>query len=209
MRFALILIIMLAGAIVASGAPENKTLGPYNVSFDLNTTMNYSILYAKPIVTPTSTTYMMMIKTNNSSLANTAIIEYKNITDSTLNYHKLQAERVLINNGFSRNMSSINAHIDGKKGFVHAGINSKKFILFFTGFWLDSKDCDCGPVSVGKTKVEMISSYPPEITWNLLNSIHVEKSQITGQDKQPQTKSEQQNQQKQTKPMIFAPPKQS
>ena len=193
MRLTLALIIMLMSTFMASGVPENKTLGPYNVSFDLNTTANYSIIYAKPVETPDSSTYMLLIKTNNSTLANVAIVQFANRTDSTLSFGRLLAERSLIKNGFNRNMSSLDTEIDGKKGFIYAGINSKKLILFMIGYWLDSKDCDCGPVSVGNTKVEVISSYPPALTWNLLSSLHIEKTKL--------------NEQQQPKALVFTPPK--
>jgi hypothetical protein len=191
MRLMLVLLIMFTGAFIASGAPETKTVGPYNVSFDMNTTTNYSILYAKPVETPASSTYMFMIKTNNTTLANVAVIESKNLSDSTLSFGKLLAERGLISNGFSRNISSFNTEIDGKRGFIYTGLNSKKMRLFMMGYWLDSQDCDCGPVSVGKTKVEVISSYPPALTWNLLSSLHIEKSKLK----------------RQQKTLVFAPPK--
>jgi hypothetical protein len=204
MRLILAMIIMLTATLIASGVPETKTMGPYNVSFDLNTTTNYSILYAKPIQTPVSTTYMMMIKMNNSTLANLAVIENKNLSDSTLALGKLQAEKGLISNGYSRNISSINAVIDGNKGFISGGVNSREMILFMIGYWLDTKDCDCGPVSVGKTKVEMISSYPPELTWSLLSSLHVEKAK---QKIQSQSQKQTNDQQQQPKTLVFAPPK--
>jgi hypothetical protein len=50
-------------------------------------------------------------------------------------------------------------------------------------FWLDSKNCECGPVSVGKTEVEVVSSYQPSLTKNLLTNLHIEKSKLEGKPK--------------------------
>jgi hypothetical protein len=191
MKLTLVLLIMLVGAYTVGGTPETRTIGPYNVSFDMNTTANYSILIAKPIVTPASSTYLMMVKTNNSSYAQVAIIENKNLSDSNLIISKLQAETSLIRYGFTKNTSSIDMKIDGKNGFIFGGLNLNKVLLLLGSYWLDSQDCNCCPVSVGKTKVELISSYPPTLTRNLVSSLHIEKSK---QKEQPKT-------------LVFAPPK--
>jgi hypothetical protein len=44
-------------------------------------------------------------------------------------------------------------------------------------YWLDSKDCECGPVSVGTVLVEIASTYPQNVTEGLLSSIHVAAGQ--------------------------------
>jgi len=46
-------------------------------------------------------------------------------------------------------------------------------MLYNALFWLDSQGCECGPVSVGTTSVEVTSSYPEEVTESLLSSLHV------------------------------------
>jgi hypothetical protein len=182
---------MLMGAFIASGAVETKTVGPYNVSFDMNTSENYSILYSSPVETPDSNVYLMLIKLNNTTMAQVAIIDFKNLTDSTLSTGKIIAEKSLANYGYLGNMSSVYTDLDGKKAIIVTGQNQRDMRLFLIGYWLDSKDCECGPVSVGQTKVEVTSSYSPVQTWYLLSKLHVEKST---QKKQPKT-------------MIFVPPK--
>jgi hypothetical protein len=191
MRLILALAVMLMGALIAAGVPETIIVGPYNVSFDLNTTIPHSFqVTTKPIQTNDSTTYMMLMRTNNTTMGNVAIIEYKNLTDSTLNLGKIVAEKSLISYGFAFNMSTLPERIDGRNGTITMGLDTNKTIVFLINYWLDSKDCECGPVSVGKINVEAISFYPPIVTWNLLSSLHVEKAQ----------------QKKQTKSLTFAPP---
>jgi hypothetical protein len=182
---------MLMSAFIASATLETKTVGPYNVSFDMNTSINYSILFSKPVQTSDSSVYLMLVKTNNTTMAQIAIIDYKNITDSTLSTGEIIAEKSLANFGYSRNISSYYEDIDGKKAAIVTGLNQRNMRLFLTGYWLDSKDCQCGPVSVGQTKVEVTSSYSPVQTWNLLSKLHIEESK---KKEQPKT-------------LIFVPPK--
>ena len=174
---------MLFIASVASAAPVTKVTGPYKVSFDLNTTLNYTNIIAKPIETPTSFTYKMLIKTNNSTFAQVAIYESKNLTDSTMDVGKLLVEKDIINLGYFNNISLANLVIDKMKGFIFTGLNARKARIFQAYYWIDSIDCQCGPVSVGKTEVEVISSYPLNETKNLLFSLHVEKTKSTEKPK--------------------------
>jgi hypothetical protein len=74
--------------------------------------------------------------------------------------------------------------IDGKEGFLISGVPPSAsvnaapgFTLYQSQYWLDSKSCECGPVSVGTTSVDITSTYPQDITTNLLNSLHVGKTE--------------------------------
>jgi hypothetical protein len=44
-------------------------------------------------------------------------------------------------------------------------------------YWLDSVQCDCGPVSVGTTRVGITSTYPEDVTMNLINSLRIVKGE--------------------------------
>jgi hypothetical protein len=105
MKLVLALMILLMGAFAAAGAPETATIGPFNISFDMNTTMNYSILRAQPLETPALSIYMLQIKTNNSTLAQLSITESKNLSDSTINTDKIIVQKSLINYGYYKNIS--------------------------------------------------------------------------------------------------------
>lgn len=73
MKISLALLLMLSISSTTSAAPLTKITGPYKVSFDLNTTLNYTTILAQPFETPKSSTYKILIKTNNSTLAQIAI----------------------------------------------------------------------------------------------------------------------------------------
>ena len=47
--------------------------------------------------------------------------------------------------------------------------------LLSASFWLDDKKCECGPVSVGKTYVEIHSDLPANSTNSSLQSLEFEK----------------------------------
>lgn len=166
-------------ASIASAAPETKTTGPYEVSFDMNTALNYTVQLAQPYKTPTETIYPLMIKTDNKTLAQLSIVESMNLTDSTMSTGKIIIELGMKNAGYFKNISASDMVIDGKKGFIVAGENSEDMRIFQAYYWLDSRDCGCGPVSVGKTGVEISSSYPQNETMNLLKSLHVVNTKKT------------------------------
>jgi len=184
-------IIMLMVTCAASAAIENITTGPYVISFNMNTTANYSIQHVQSSDTPIASTYPISIKTNNSTQALVSIVEYKNATDSTLAMDKNVVGLSTANIGYFLNISFVDVIIDNKKGFIVTGVNPKGERMFRAYYWLDSKDCECGPVSVGKTEIGVMSTYSWNITKNILSSLNVSRSK---QSVKPKT-------------MIFGPPK--
>lgn len=193
MRFIIALMLMLTVASAASAAPETNIIGPYKVSFDLNTTLNYTVKLEQPIETPTNTIYQILLNTYNYTLGKIQVEEYKNLSDSSLDVGKTIFELSMANQGFNRNISAQNIMIDGKKGFVVTGLDPKNLRLWQAYYWLDSTNCECGPVSVGKTEIGIISLYPLNVTRDLINTLHVES---TKQPAKPKT-------------LVFGPPKMS
>jgi hypothetical protein len=70
--------------------------------------------------------------------------------------------------------------IDNMNGFLISGMPiadmgnvSPGFMFYQAQYWLDSKDCECGPVSGGTVLVNIASTYPQDVTEGLLSSIHV------------------------------------
>ncbi len=185
--------LMLIAASAASAAPETKIIGPYKVSFDLNTTLNYTVKLEQPVETPTNSIYQILLNTYNYTLGKIQVEEYKNLSDSSLDVGKTIFELSLANQGFNKNISAENIIVDGKKGFVVTGVSSKNLRLWQAYYWPDSTDCECGPVSVGKTEIGIVSLYPLNVTRNLINSIHVENI----------------NQPAKPKTLTFMPPKMS
>jgi len=176
---------------LAMAAPESSQLGPYSVSFDMNTNTPHELQMMQPISTQSATIYGLQIFTDNTTKARLTISMYNSPIDATLPIYKQLAAMSLALNGF--NATNIeDMMIDGKSGFlissepftgntmVPAGIN-----LFQALYWLDSEDCPCGPVSVGTTSVDITSSYPQDVTQSLLGSIHVEKGQATSTQVMP------------------------
>lgn len=173
------LVLMLSS--MALAAPETRQLGPYSVSFDLNTNMNYQVQTSEPSTTASATVYSMRILTDNSTGAGISIIENKELTDSTTSTIKQLVAMGLAFSGINTT-NIVDQTIDGKNGFVAIGVpfagqNNAPSQLYRAIYWLDSVDCtSCGPVSAGKTSVDVSSTYPQDVTQNLLNSIHVAKA---------------------------------
>ncbi len=162
-------------------AHETSQLGPYTASFDMNTNLKYQVQVANPIDLPIATVYSMRVATDNSTRAQITLTENKNLTDSTSAMYKQLMIMDLALVGF--NTTNVNdMMIDGKNGFLVTAspISGNNILpattnLFRAIYWLDSKNCECGPVSVGTTSVDITSTYPQDVTQGLLNSLHVVK----------------------------------
>ena len=157
---------------LALAAPDSRPLGPYTVSFDLNSDMNYSIDTREPVTSEAGDAYQMAIVKDNSTFAVIGITEYKEPTDSTLLVHKnLVPMNMVLREGL--NVTNVeDKTVDGKDGFLVTAVP-----FYRAMYWLDSEKCECGPVSVGQTSVMVSSTYPQDATQSLLNSLHVEKGQ--------------------------------
>ena len=170
------LVLMLSSTSLA--APETRQAGPYMVSFNMNTSMNYQIQTPNPAVYPFATIYPIVIVTDNLTGATISITKYNNLTDSTLQVsEEITALRMAV-----RGINTTAAEervIDGRNGFlisgVPLGISSVPpgFQFYQAQYWLDSSSCGCGPVSIGTALVDTTSTYPEAVTQGILDSIHV------------------------------------
>jgi len=163
----------------ALAAVETQQLGPYNVSFDMKTDMKYQV-QNRTVENPLATSYSMLIFTNNETLAQVTITNYKNLTDSTLtmNGNLIAMKFALFGFNVTR-MEEITID-DGKKGILISGppipqntAYPSDLTLYRAVYWLDSIDWELVPVSAGKTSVDITSYYPQDVTEGLLGSIHV------------------------------------
>jgi hypothetical protein len=162
----------------ALAAVETQQLGPYNVSFNMNTDMKYQI-QNRTTEDPIATSYSMIIFTNNDTLAQITIIDYKDLTDATLAMYKQLLAMDLALKGINvTEMKDIT--IDSKKGLLITGqpvpqysALSSNITLYQALYWQDSIDWELAPVSAGKTYVDIRSTYPQDVTEGLINSIHV------------------------------------
>lgn len=182
---------MLMLSSLALAVPENSQLGPYAVSFDMNTNLGHQlssgesaqIPSAEIYGTPSATIYGVQIFTDNATNAFLTISEYTSPVDSTLGQYKQILNLQAILNYF--NVTNVEDRtIDGNDGFL---ITSEPipentavpagYKLFRASYWKDSTTCDCGPVSAGTIRVDISSSYPLDVTESLLSSLKVVKGQ--------------------------------
>jgi hypothetical protein len=169
---------------LALAAPESIKLEPYTVTFDLNTDLNYQIQPQEPTEYPFATVYPFLIQTDNSTGASISITEYKEPKDSTMLINEEVTSLRMALRGINAT-APVEQMIDGNQGFVISGVPfpgtnmPTGFVFSQASFWTDSTNCDCGPVSVGNTSVGISSTYPQDVTMNLLNSLHIEKGQAT------------------------------
>jgi hypothetical protein len=171
---ALILLVLLAAS--ASAKTEEISVGPYNVSFDLNTTMEYNV---SSHWDEANTTSSLNIKFTNDTQAAIAVINetvwegsdlssdlrYLNLA---LNYEK--ALGTITDGALSERT------IDGKPGIVAIETYEKDGKVINTTiakYWLDSKLIENYNISVGMTKVEILANFPMNLSEDLLNTIQV------------------------------------
>jgi hypothetical protein len=198
MKLLIALVSMLILSSLAVAAPDGSQLGPYVVSFDLNTDIQYEVQSAQPVENELATIYQMRIFTDNSTSAGITVVDNKDLTDATMTMHKNLMAMEMTLRGL--NVTSVDdMTIDGKAGFMATSVPIPTEqavpadIKIYRGmYWLDSEECECGPVAVGKTYVVISSSYPEDVTENLFGSLHVETGQATpmastGQDMPPAT----------------------
>lgn len=172
------LVLMLSS--MALAAQDSQELGPYAVSFDLNA--NYQVQFGQPMQSEIANAYSMRLFVDNSTAAVIGITEYAQPTDATLKVHEsMMAMSMLMREGL--NVTSVeDMSIDGMNGFLFASepieaVAGASGTVYKAMYWLDSQDCECGPVSVGTTSVIVTSSFPLDVTQSLLSSLHVVKGE--------------------------------
>ena len=159
---------------------ETQQNGPYTVSFNMNTNIPYQIQTQDPVTYPFGTIYPLVIATDNTTGASISITHYNNLTTSTLDVNEEIAALRMALRGINAT-SPVEMVIDNVSGFLISGmpfdntINSP--MIYQAQYWLDSKDCECGPTSVGTVLVSITSTYPQDVAQGLLSSIHVAASQ--------------------------------
>jgi hypothetical protein len=183
------LVLMLSAAALA--VPDSKQVGPYTVSFDMNA--QYLPQIGEPMETEAANAYSIRLFQDNSTFSIIGITEYAQPTDATLRVHeKLMAMSMALYEGL--NVTAMDEKsIDGKNGFIFTSepfqdVPDAPSAVYKALYWLDSQDCECGPVSVGTTSVTITSTYPLDVTNGLLSSLHIEKGMAATQpEAQPQT----------------------
>ena len=183
MRAILILVLSLLLITVSSAKHETVTVGPYEVSFDLNTTQEYNINVTKPIYSDTYggikyVAYIFDLKNTslNIPLARITVFLYNNTSmEKSIEKMDSSTKQSLYGLGY-HNVKTYNRIIDGQQGILGTVDRYDAPSLFFAVYWPTTSN------NLGDTWVSIRSIYPwePE-TLSILKTIHVE---LTG--KQPE-----------------------
>lgn len=185
------LLIAIIGALMLSSmafaAPETRQVGPYTVSFNMNTNMQYQVTPQSPAMYPFATIYPIVIATDNNTGASISITEYKNLTDSTMQSNEENTALRMALRGINAT-APVAQMIDGKTGYLISGMPfsgmssmPQGMMFYHAQYWLDSNNCQCGPVSAGMKLVDITSTYPQDVTQGILSSIHVAMGQTQPQ----------------------------
>ena len=59
----------------------------------------------------------------------------------------------------------------------HMALLSQSMSVRSSAWFLNSEECECGPVSVGTTSVAISSTYPEDVTMNLIHSLKIVKGE--------------------------------
>ncbi len=173
--FVLVLMALLATSALAKH--EEISAGPYNISFDLNTSRNYSVTLHPESMENNSSSYMFDVVFDNDTRAAVGITKYNNWHYADFPCAFWQ-QLYLKNDPAVLNFSISHPLIDGKEGQVISTTmprikDNKTINSTIVEVWLDGKKIEGYDFLVGKTKVEMILLLPENLTRNMLNTFHV------------------------------------
>lgn len=179
-RAELILALMLAMMLAMVGhslaAREAGQVGPYNISFDMNTTMNYEIFVDPPSSGVTSSgqkfvRYNMSIETTDY-FAWVILTSYENNMLASINANKDIVEAALMESG-CESPKLYQPLIDGQPGVLGNCRFENGEVLVVASYSPDALVRDNGEYS-GQTNCRVLSIFPWEITRDLLYTMHVE-----------------------------------
>ncbi len=182
MKALFILAVMALLVTSALAKHEEISAGPYNASFDLNTTRNYSITLHPESIENNSSSYMFEVRFDNDTRAAVGIIKYNNwqLADFPCTFWQ---QLYLENDPTISNFSVSYPTIDGKVGqmistTLSGAMDNKTANSSAVEVWLDSKKIEGYDFLVGKTKVEMILQLPDNMTKDMLNTFHLTEGNI-------------------------------
>lgn len=186
MRSKLILIVVLCLAGPAIAVHESGPVGPYVVSFDMNTTMKYSVIVEAPSKGTTSlgiafTRYNLTVDSDNY-LAWLVLTRYDEPMVANITANEYIVYNALLNAGADK-PNLYQPLIDRKPGvlgnfrferqYLGQGRYQEGDLVVAASYSPDAKVYEDGTYR-GKTDCRIISTYPWEIIRDLLYTLHVE-----------------------------------
>lgn len=182
-RSVIALIIVLSASLLqpASAEPVVRDLGPFRVSFDLNTSMSYTVVVDEPVRSlqkgKSYITYVFGVKGEDSSIwifvTDYVGMEYgKKLVEVPLDNDWKLVNDFLTEQGCSH-INITETVIDGTVGALGGGILPSDKVIFCASYAPE------GVFIQGKQLVtsncRLFSTFPANETANLLQSIHVER----------------------------------
>lgn len=169
----LIIVLSLLLVSVSSAKHESLTVGPYNISFDLNTTLNYSVnnTSLKAGGTYGGTKYETYSAWLNST-SNFALVTVAHFDDAMCG--DLDNTQSSVNDFLlelnCHNITIYKPTINGQPGILGIGVNSNGDSMFAAQYWQKSSTSFSAPYDIN---VLIESDYPWDTTFSLLKSIQV------------------------------------
>lgn len=177
-RSVIALLIVLSAITIlqsASSEPVVRELGPFRVSFDLNTSIPYTVMVDEPVRSllkgRSYITYGLGVKGQESSIW-IFVTDYGKILEVPLDNDWKLVSDFLTEQGCSR-INITETVIDGTVGALGGGVLPSERIIFCASYAPE------GVFVQGKhlvtTNCRLFSTFPADETVNLLESIHVER----------------------------------
>lgn len=171
----LFIIVAMAGA-----APIEISAGPYNISFELNTTMEYNVTLHPEVEDNESSWYYTDIILDDGSRAAIGITTHKEWQPA--GYPCIYWENLYLraakDAGEILSGNASETTIDGNDGYIirQEILKPDNRIINSTiaEYWLDAEEIEGYGIEAARTEVEMILLLPENLTKDLLRTIHVE-----------------------------------
>lgn len=183
--FTLLILFTIAMATIAMADSKTITAGPYNISFNPNTTENYTVDIMPPLVESNVTTYTTLAHFPDGTISNIIIFDSKVPVDATMETLKQitywkELYMVSIREFLTAYVEL--GTIDGKEAMIAYGElnNSRKRLL--CRYFLESKKFENSSVAAGYVEVQVVNMVPSnstegmDIAKSLINTIHIEKA---------------------------------
>lgn len=185
MRAELILLMVLSLAAPAFAALESGPIGPYNVSFDMNTTMKYTVIVEAPARGITTqgvnfTRYNLTVDSTDYFLW-LILTRYEKPMLANITANEIIVWNALLNAGADQ-PNLFQPQIDGQPGvlgtfrFANQNLGEGRYkqgdLIVAASYSPDGRVYEDG-VYQGKTECAVISTFPWEVIRDMLNSLRV------------------------------------